>query len=105
MPNFTPNSSKGYVEKLSKGSQAILRELVTDAPLEGSNLCLLEKPKFLFGDEVTVPDEALYVFEYKWLRKVGGVQTFLPDIARSYSLAYLQKLSVSWSMGWNMTRE
>lgn len=80
-------------------------ELATISPLEGSNHRLLEKPKFLFGDEVTIPDETLYMYQHKWLREGGGVQKFLPDMARSYPLAYLQKLSVLRSMDWNVTRE
>lgn len=98
MPNFIPSSFTDHVERLFHGSQATLRELITDAPLEGSNRCLLEKSSFLFGDQVTIPDESLYVYEHKWFRKVEGIQMFLPKMARSYPLAYLQKLSVACTM-------
>lgn len=103
MPNFTLDSFKDRVERISHGSQATLKELITDALLEGSNCCPLEKFNFLFGDQVTTLDETLYV--YKWIWKVEGVQIFLPDITRCYPLAYIQKLLVPHTMGWNVTRE
>lgn len=82
-----------------------LRELITDAPLERSNRHLLKKSAFLFGDRVIVSDEALYVNEHEWFREVEGVRMFLPDMAKSYPLAYLQKLSVPCLMNLNMIRE
>lgn len=43
MPTFTPGSSKDHIEKLSEGSQETLRELATDAQLEGTSYLPLEK--------------------------------------------------------------
>lgn len=65
VPNFTLGSSKVRIERLSEGSHTTLRELSADTQLEGTSRHPLEKPKFLFGDEVTVLDEALYVHEHK----------------------------------------
>lgn len=52
------------------------RELIIDAPLEGSNNRLLEKSTLLFGDQVMVSDEALYVDKHKWFRKVEVSECF-----------------------------
>lgn len=79
--------------------------MVTDTLVEGTSRCLLEKPKFLFGDEITVLEEALYVYKNKWLRKVERIQMFLLDMVRSYLLTYLQDLSVLQTISWNVTRE
>lgn len=64
MPTFTPASNKNHVERFFQDNQATLRELIIDAPLKGNHR-LLEKSTFLFGDQVTVPDETLYVDENK----------------------------------------
>lgn len=105
VPIFAPSNSKGHVEKLFEGSQEILRELATDVLLEGTSRRSLEKTRFLLGDIVVIPDEALYMHEHKWLRKVKGVRMFLSDMIRSYQLAYLQKLSVPHSISWHVTKE
>lgn len=73
MPNFTQDNFKDRVERLSQGSQETLRELIIDALLEGSSCRFLEKSTFLFGDQITVPDKALYVDEHKWFQKIEGV--------------------------------
>lgn len=105
VPNFTPSSSKDRVERLSQDSQVTLRDLITDAPSKGSNYHLLEKSSLLFGDHVTILDVAIYVYGQRWLRKVESVRIFLPDIAKSYLLVYLQKLLNPHTMNWNASKE
>lgn len=105
MPTFAPGSNKNNIERLYQSSQTTHRKLIIDVPLKGLNRYLLEKSIFLFGDRVTVSDETLYVDEHKWFWEVEGVRMFLFDIAKSYPLVYLQKLSVPCLIDWNIIIE
>lgn len=78
--------------------------MITNTPFEGTNHRPLEKSVFFYGDLVTVSDKMLHVDEHKWVREINGIKMFLPGMARSYSLAYLQKLSIPHHMNWNITR-
>lgn len=76
MSTFTLCSYKDRVKRLSQGSLTTFRELITEALQEGSNRCLFEKSAFLFVDQITILDEALYVDDHKWLREVEGAGCF-----------------------------
>lgn len=58
----------------------------------------LVKPVFFFGDKISNSDKILFEEEGKWLRHVGDLLMFLPDMEWSYPLVYLQ-------LDWDPTRE
>lgn len=63
---FAPNSSHEQRNRLSSSNLTILKEVVSDAPLEGMNRKTMKKTFFpLFGDSIHEFDDCLYDGEYK----------------------------------------
>jgi len=77
-----------------------LREIISDGRFESNSRALLRKPEFFFGDSIEEDEAALYDGDYKWLRQIGNMRFFLPNMERMYPLAYLQHISVCQTMDW-----
>jgi len=75
-----------------------LREIIFDGPFKLDSRALLRKPDFFFGDSIEEDKAALYDGDYKWLHQIGNRRFFLPNIERMYPLAYLQHISVCWTI-------
>lgn len=76
----------------------MLRELISNTPLEGANREELEKPAFLFGNSILISDESLFEEKCKGLCQIGDVRMFITETARSCSLTYLQNIFVPCQM-------
>lgn len=87
----SPHSQKRR-DKIVAPNSTTLREIMTNAPFEGKNRKLIDKPDFLFGDSFQTSNESLYDEEYKWLRLIRGHHMFLPNMERSYPF-YLPPIS------------
>lgn len=86
------SNGKERKSKILNPLHSTMREIITTAPFEGKNRDLLNKPLFIFGDHVQVPDDCLDDRDYKWLRQINSCNLFLPDIEKSYPFLYLQSL-------------
>ena len=67
----------------------MLREILSDGQFESDSYTLLRKPGFFFGDSIEEDDVARYDGNYKWLCRIGDRKFFLPNMERTYPLAYL----------------
>ena len=81
-----------------------LREIISDGLFETDSRTLLRTPVFLFGDDIDEDDRILHDGDYKWLRLIGDMKFFLPNIERMYPLSYLQHMSVHRAMDWDLSR-
>jgi len=77
-----------------------LREILSDGQFEPDSGTLLRKPAFFFGDSVKENEASLNDRNYKWLRQIGDRKFFLPNMERTYPLAYLQHMFVCRMMDW-----
>jgi len=80
------------------------REIISDSQFESDSHTLLRKPAFFFGDSIEEDEIALYDGNYKWLRRIGDRKFFLPNMERTYPLAYLQHMSVCQIMDWDLVK-
>jgi len=90
--------------QVSNASMLTLREIISDDQLESDSYALLRKPNFFFGDLIEEDEAALYDGDYKWLCHIGNRIFFLPNIEWIYPLAYLQHMSVCWTMDWELVK-
>ena len=90
-------------EKISHGGMTTLREVMTDGRFESGKQSLMKKPAFFYGDSIPDSNEALDG-KYKWIRVVGDKHLFLPDMDMMYPLIYLQPMSISRLMNWDLTK-
>ena len=67
---------------------------MTSGQFESDTHIVLKKLDFFFGDAITKDDRVLFDRDYKWLRQIGDRRFFLPNMERTYPLAYLQHMSV-----------
>lgn len=81
--SFTLGSSDDHKDMLSSYSSFTLKELMSDALFEGANKEEFEKLAFLFSDSILILVESLFEDECKWLRQMGDVKIFIPEMARS----------------------
>ena len=89
-------------KRISEGSSATLREVMTDGSFQSSKRSLMKRPEYFYGD--SIPDSSKgFDGKYKWLRVVDGRNMFIPDMDRMYPLIYMQPLSITRSMPWNLT--
>nr|ABD63172.1 hypothetical protein 20.t00024 [Asparagus officinalis] len=78
--------------------------LVTDARLESPSRKPIVKPGYLFGDFVDFDASTAYDGDYKWLRKVGDRNLFLPNMERMFPISYFQCASVPRHMDWPLVK-
>ena len=71
-----------------------MHELISIGRFESTNLHLLRKSIFLFGDAIEENEEVLFDGNYKWLRQIGENLFFLPNMERMFPLSYLQSVSL-----------
>jgi len=100
----TTGKSKERKERISKASMLTLQEIISDGLFESDSHTLLRKPAFFFGDSIEEDETALYDRNYKWLRQIGDRKFFLPNMERTYPLAYLQHVPVRRIMGWDLVK-
>jgi len=79
-------------------------EIISDGLFESDSRTPLRKPAFFFGDAIEEDDKILYDGDYKWLRQIGDMRFFLPNMERMYPLSYLQHMSVHRTMEWDLSR-
>ena len=62
----------------------------------------MKKLEYFYGD--SIPDSSKgFDGKYKWIRVVDGRNMFLLDMDRMYPLIYMQPLSITRSMPWDLT--
>jgi len=76
----------------------MLWEILFDGQFESDSCTLLRKPAFFFGDLIEEDETPLYDGNYKWLHRTGDRKFFLPNMEKTYHLAYLQHMSVRQMM-------
>jgi len=81
-----------------------LWKIFSDGQFESDSRTLLRKPIFFFGDSVKEDEATLYDGNYKWLCRIGDRKFFLPNMERTYPLAYLQHMSVCRIMDWDLVK-
>jgi len=81
------------------------QEILSDGQFESDSLTLLRKPAVFFGDSIEEDETALYEGNYKWLHRIGDRKFFLPNMERTYPLAYLQHMSVRQMMDWDLVKQ
>ena len=96
----TTGKSKERKERIFKASMVTLWEIISDGLFETDSRTPLRKPAFFFGDDIDEDDRILHDGDYKWLRQIGDMRFFLPNMERMYSLSYLQHMSVHRAMDW-----
>jgi len=100
----TAGKSKERKDRITKASMLTLRDITSDGLFESDSCALLRKPSFFFGDAITEDDRILCNGDYKWLRQIGDMRFFLPNMERMYPLSYLQHMSVHRAMEWDLSR-
>ena len=91
---MTTGKSRERKVRISRASMLTLREIFSDGQFESDSRTLLRKPVFFFGDSIKEDEAVLYDGNYKWLRQISDRKFFLPNLERTYPLAYLQHISV-----------
>jgi len=61
-----------------------LREIISDGRFESDSCALLRKPDFFFGNSIEEDEVIFYDKDYKWLRQIGNMRFFLPNMERMY---------------------
>ena len=89
---------------INNASMLTLQEIIFDGRFESDSRTLLMKPDFFFNDSIEKNEAALYDGDYKWLCQIGNRRFFLSNIERMYPLAYLQHMSVCWTMDWELVK-
>jgi hypothetical protein len=102
IPLFTANSSQYRIDRISTGTPAALREIITDAPMLDLERGRMRKPAFMFGDAVGNPRH-LELGASRWLRAVNGRKIFTPPMVRDMALSELQAVAVPRKMEWDLT--
>jgi len=77
IPLFSANSTQYRIERVTTGSPAALREIISDAPMVDLERGPVRKPSFMFGDAVENPRN-LEMGESRWLRTIGDRKMFTP---------------------------
>lgn len=67
---------------------------MTDGKFELDSGEALTKPNFFLGDEILEDENFMIQGELRWLRIVGVLTLFLPNMIKMCALAYLHNLSV-----------
>ena len=95
----TTDKSKERKEKISKVSMMTLREIITDGVFETDSRTPLQKPVFLFGDDIDEDGGALHDGDYKWLRQIGDRKFFLPKWRGRipYPISSICLFTVQWN--------
>ena len=77
---------------------------MTNGRFESDTRIVLKKTDFFFSDAITEEERILYDGDCKWLRQIGDMRFFPPNMERMYPLSYLQHTSIHRVMEWDLSK-